>query len=125
MPNKNPLDELAELMDRVDSMRLRKQEEYEKIIAPVKDDLKVLDIDFDDHIAQAQADVDTLTSKLKAEAIAEQCTLVGERLQITLVKGRETVDVSGLKGYGKAHPEVLEFIRTGEASTRLVRKEKK
>lgn len=125
MPNKNPLDTLAELMDRVDSMRLRKQEEYEKIIAPVKDDLKVLDIDFDDHIAQAQGDVDALTNQLKLEALVEGCTLVGERLQITLVKGRESVDVAGLKGYGKAHPEVMEFIKTGEQSTRLVHKEKK
>jgi hypothetical protein len=94
-------------------------EEVTKNIADIRDEFKPR---FD----AMQKDLSALEKKLKDEVKERGEKFVGEDLQIVYSKGSEKVDIAGLKGYAKVHPEVLDFITPGtpSATIRMVAKKK-
>jgi hypothetical protein len=70
-------------------------------------------------------DLATLEKKLKEEVKERGEKFVGVHLQLVYSKGSEKVDIAGLKGYAKVHPEVLDFITPGTPSTTIRKVAKK
>lgn len=121
------LDQLAECEDRINSLVRDKDSSVKASLTPEEERaLKTVADREAEYVAEMKPLFDAAReteAKLRLQiqkAIVELGRSVkGGRKTGVFVKGRSAVDVKGLEGYGKAHPEVLDFITTGDPSVTI------
>ncbi len=84
--------------------------------------LKDIDAEFEGKAATAKKNMDLLDAAIRADAIKAKKTQWAADLKhaCQFVKGKEKVNVEGLKGFAKIVPAVLDFITEEDPTTRIV-----
>jgi len=114
------LDQLADLRDALDDIRLSKQDAVEAAIPPdVKAELAAIDLEYAPMIEEAEAQCAALEQQVKAEVLAHGATVKGARVQAVYIKGRVTWDAKALDGYAMDHPELFAFRKEGAPSVSI------
>jgi len=88
----------------------------------MKQQLKDIDAEFEDKGAVAKKNSELLDAAVRADTLKFKKTQWAADLKhrCEFVNGKDKVDVSGLRGFGKIVPAVLEFITTEDPTTRIV-----
>lgn len=88
----------------------------------IKQKLKDIDAEFEGKGETARQNADILEEQIRKDVITAKKTHYTADLKhrCEFVNGKDKVDVAGLRGFGKAVPEVLSFITTEDPTTRIV-----
>lgn len=118
------LDQLADLQDRLEVLRMDHQEQVEALIPQeLKDETARLHKLFAAQTEGVNTEILDLHTIINTNTLALQHTVKGERRQAVWNRGREGWDMRALNAYAKAHPEILTLKKRGVpyVSTRKVR----
>lgn len=114
------LEQLAQAESQAQLINAHFAQVRETILTPeIKAQLAAVDEEQAQATAAITAGINSLRDQVKSAVIEAGATVKGSMFQAVLVKGRESVNIAGLKGYAKVHPEVLEFIETGAPSVTI------
>jgi DNA polymerase-3 subunit epsilon len=114
------LDRLGELKSQRDGLAAEKEARIDQAVTPeVKAVLAAIDAEFTHKEEGLRVDIEALEAEVKAGVLGYGETVRGKYLSAQWVSGRITWDRRGLDGYGRQHPEVLQFRREGSPSVRL------
>ncbi len=95
----------------------------DSLITPeIKQKLADIDAEFVGKGETARQNAAILEEQIRKDVLAAKKTLWAADLKhrCEFVNGKDKVDVAGLRGFGKAVPEVLAFITTEAPTTRIV-----
>lgn len=114
------LDRLDDLRAQLDLLRMDMEAKRRQIIpAEVQAELDALEAEYAPAIEAAQAGIARLEAEIKSAVLEHGATVKASNLQAVYVKGRESVDMKGFRGYIVAHPEAAQFIKVGEPSVSI------
>ena len=114
------LEQLAQAESQAQLINAHFAQVRETILTPeIKAQLAQVDEEQAQASAAIVAGINSLREQVKTAVIATGATVKGSMFQAVYIKGRDSVDIAGLKGYAKVHPEVLEFIETGAPSVTI------
>ncbi len=103
-----------------DALQGEKQKIVDGVLTPeIKKRLEEIDAEFATKSEAVDGNIETLEAEIKADVLAHGESVKGERFQAVWSKGRQTWDSKGLTSYAEAHPEVLEFQKTGDPSVSI------
>lgn len=109
------LDQLADLQDKLEVLRMDHQEKVEALIPQeLKDETQRLHALFATQTEGVHAEVIELNVLINTNTLALQHTVKGERRQAVWNKGRESWDMRALNAYARAHPEILDLKKRGK-----------
>lgn len=88
----------------------------------MKQKLKDIDTEFEGKGETARQNAKLLEEQIRKDVLTARKTHYAANLKFRceFVNGKDKVDVPGLRGFGKAVPEVLSFITTEAPTTRIV-----
>lgn len=111
------LDELDEYQCQIDLIQMDKQKLIDEVLTPwIKEQLEAIDLEFADKSESAQNNINQLRDEIKQATLVYGETVKSSKFQAVYMKGREKWDTQQLKGYSKAHPEILMFYKRGNPS---------
>ena len=111
------LDLLDDFQCQLDLIQLDKQKLVDEILTPeIKEQLDAIELEFVDKTSAAQTNINHLREVIKEETLDIGETVKGVKYQAVYMKGRDKWDTKQLKGYSKAHPEILMFYKRGNPS---------
>ncbi len=113
------LDRYADLQVASDAVRLRYQEQIDKLLAPILSELRELELRRDTEIQAIETELAVLKEAIRLEVLSARKTIKGERIMAIYNKPRITWDNKGLEGFSVAHPEINAFRREGEPSVSI------
>ena len=114
------LDKLADFQANRDLLDLQKQELIDQILTPeIKEKLAEINTEFVAKAESVNANIDYLERDVKTSVIEVGETIRGQFLMAVWTRGRISWDTKALDGFAAAHPEVLQFRKTGEPSVSL------
>jgi hypothetical protein len=108
------LDALAEMMAERDLIRIARDEQIEKILAPVRSELDAVEEEFAGRLAAADSKIAALEEQIKRAVAAHGESVRGKRLIAVYQRGRVTWNTDLLETMAKAAPEVLLARRVGD-----------
>lgn len=117
------LDQLADLQDKLEVLRMDHQEQVEALIPQdLKDETARLHKLFATQTEGVNTKMLDLHTIINTNTLALQHTVKGERRQAVWNKGREGWDMRALNAYARVHPEILTLKKRGNpyVSTRKV-----
>jgi hypothetical protein len=116
------LDRLMEFHAQRDVLNMDKRALIDQVLTPdIKARLAEIEAEFGAKAEAVNAKIAALEAEIKAEVLAHGESMKGRHFQAVWSQGRVSWDDKGLRGYAKAHPELLEFRKQGEASVSIRR----
>jgi hypothetical protein len=114
------LDKLADLQAHRDVLALQKQEIVDQVLTPeIKEKLLEIDAEFGDKLESVNTNIAELEQETKKAVIEMGETIRGQFIMAVWAKGRISWDTKALDGFATAHPEILQFRKTGDPSVSL------
>ena len=114
------LDRLAELRAEAEAVRLRKEAERDKILAPLKPTLLAIDAQFQPDELRVQESIEAVSQAITQAVLVSQFSVKGERLQAVYTRARVSWDTPGLERLmatdENAARALLPFRRVGQPS---------
>lgn len=112
---------IVALLARLDNARVgkdvyikRKQDLMNDVITEeIKQKLKDIDEELAPDFERFDEIIKGLEVEIKESCVEHGSSVKGEHLLVSFVKGRVSWDSKGLQGYAVAHPEILQFQKTG------------
>lgn len=103
---KQALDTLAEYQAQAQLLELDRVAEYERIIAPLKDELNALEAEYADKSETVADKIAKLSEQIKAAVIQHGAKVETDTLAAVYRKGTEKWDGEKLKGLALVYPEI-------------------
>ena len=115
---------MATYEDRCDQLALL-QAEYARrvdvVMAAIKDELDALDAELKPILDSANMSKAEIEAELKEAVLIDGATIKGARMMAVWAKGRETVEMSAIKGFAAAYPEIKDLIKVGQPTVTIRR----
>lgn len=116
------LDQLAEFQAQKDALELRKLEIIDTIITPeIHNRIEAVEMEFKSQAEAVTANIEALTSAVKAEVLKDGATCKGSHLMAVWVKGRISWDSKKLDGMMALVPGLAAARSEGEPSVTIRR----
>lgn len=113
------LEKLADYKDAYNSELAAFNAARDAVLAKVQAELDAIGAEFNPRLTEAGSKIGLIEAEIKLAVSELGKSIKGTRLQAVYSKGRTSWDTDKLTGYAAAHPEVLEFCKTGEPSVSL------
>lgn len=113
------LDELAEIRAAADVARLSRDAARDLVLAPVREALNAVEMEFAPQIAAAQDRATEIEALVKSAVVRHGASIKGTSLQAVYSKPRVSWDTKALDGYAVAHPELLGLRTEGQPSVSI------
>jgi len=111
------LNELADLQSAQDAIRLRKQDEIDKVLTEeIKAQLAEIDKRYEADFELIQEKVKETDGYIRQAVLELGTSIKGNRLHAVWNKGRVNWDTKALDGYAAGHPEIKQFRVEGMPS---------
>ena len=109
------LNELADLQSAQDAIRLRKQDEIDKVLTEeIKAQLAEIDKRYQADFELIQEKVKETDGYIRQSVLELGASIKGSRLHAVWTKGRVSWDTRALDGYAAGHPEIVGFRKEGQ-----------
>lgn len=124
MTTTEKLNKLYELKSQLQLRKLDMEALIKSIIPDeVKVQIKEIEEEFSFVTSHITDELNSLEAEIKQEVSLAGETVRGDYIMAVWSKPRTTWDNKGLDGYAVAHPEIVQFRRTGEPSVSIRSKE--
>jgi hypothetical protein len=113
------LDQLSELQNAADVMRLDYEAKRQEILRAVQAELDALAAEYEPLMETLHENIEELEQEIRGDVLAHGATVKCERLQAVYVHGRVSWDSQALDRYALDHPEVARYRHQGAPSVSL------
>ena len=110
---------LTNLQAHTDLTRMDYEEKRAEILKRVKSTLDTLDAEYKPVFETADEEITALTAEIKNDVLLHGDSVQGGAYRAIYVQGRSSWDNEGMTKYAAAHPDVLKFRKSGQASVTL------
>jgi hypothetical protein len=113
------LNRLADLRAALDLTRMDYEAKRAEVLKQVQAELDAIAAEYEPLLEAAEANAATLEGEVKNDVLLRGESVDNEHFHAIYMKGRVSWDSEGIQDYARAHPDVLQFRKTGQPSVSL------